>query len=339
MPLLFAGALLLLGLLPVFAFLLALILLDSYKLVRLRLVARVIVAGGVAAVASLVVNHQLEIGAEINGVMLTRYVAPVIEEVLKGSIIVLLIARNRAGFLVDAAIFGFAVGAGFAAVENIHYFAALRDPSLPLWLVRGFGTAVMHGSVTAIMAIIAKQLEETRGGARFWTFVPGLLVAVILHSAFNHFFFSPTLTTVLILVILPALFVAIFHLSEGRTRDWLGTGFDADAELLELIGSGKIAEDRIGAYLQELRQRFPPTAVADMLCLLRLRVELSIRAKGILLARQSGFELPRDPETEARFAELRFLEHSIGRTGLLAMSPLFHFSDRDLWQFHMIEKG
>jgi len=70
-----------------------------------------------------------------------------------------------------------------------------------------------------------------------------------------------------------------------------------------------------------------------------LRVELSIRAKGILLARQSGFELPRDPETEARFAELRFLEHSIGRTGLLAMSPLFHFSDRDLWQFHMIEKG
>ncbi len=43
MPILHAGALLLLGLLPVFAFLLALILLDSYKLVRMRLVAQVIV--------------------------------------------------------------------------------------------------------------------------------------------------------------------------------------------------------------------------------------------------------------------------------------------------------
>lgn len=336
MPFLHAGALLLLGLLPVFAFLLALILLDSYKLVRMRLVAQVIVAGGVAAVASLFFNHQLEVGAGIGDATLTRYIAPVIEEILKGSVIVFLIARNRVGFLVDAAIFGFAVGAGFAAVENINYFASLRDLSVPLWLVRGFGTAVMHGSVTAILALLSKQLEETRGGTRLWIFLPGLLVATALHSAFNHFFFTPAVTTVLILVVLPALFVAIFHISENRTRDWLGTGFDADTELLELISSGKVAEDRIGAYLQELHERFPPTVVADMLCLLRLRLELSIRAKGILLARQSGFELPADPETGARFAELHYLEHSIGKTGVLAMSPLFHFSDRDLWQYHMV---
>ena len=76
-----------------------------------------------------------------------------------------------------------------------------------------------------------------------------------------------------------------------------------------------------------------------MVCLLRLRLELSIRAKGILLARQAGFDVPPDPDMEGRFAELRFLEHGIGRTGLLAMSPLFHFSDRDLWQYHMIGKG
>jgi len=75
-----------------------------------------------------------------------------------------------------------------------------------------------------------------------------------------------------------------------------------------------------------------------MVCLLRLRLELSIRAKGILLARQSGFEVPPDPDMEGRFTELKFLERSIGRTGLLALSPLFHFSDRDLWQYHMIAK-
>ena len=68
------------------------------------------------------------------------------------------------------------------------------------------------------------------------------------------------------------------------------------------------------------------------------RIKASIRAKGILIARQSGFEVPADPDMEGRFAELKFLEHSIGRTGLLAMSPLFHFSDHDLWQYHMIGK-
>ncbi len=41
---------------------------------------------------------------------------------------------------------------------------------------------------------------------------------------------------------------------------------------------------------------------------------------------------------EGRFEELRSLEDTIGRTGLLVLSPLIHFSDRDLWQYHMIGK-
>ena len=91
-----------------------------------------------------------------------------------------------------------------------------------------------------------------------------------------------------------------------------------------MMSAGRASDSRIGAYLEELRERFPPPTVVDMVCLLRLRLELSIRAKGILIARQAGFEVPPDPDMEGRFAELRFLEDSIGRTGLLAMSPLFH---------------
>ena len=336
MALLFAGFRILIGLLPVFAFLLTLILLDSFKLVKLRTVASLIAAGGVAAVASLFVNRQLGIVFALDLATLARYVAPVIEEILKSSIIVYLIARHRVAFLVDAAIVGFAVGAGFAAVENIHYFVALSNDSVALWVVRGFGTALMHGSVSAIVAIISTQLAETRGGPHPWVFLPGLALAIVLHSSFNHFFIAPTLTTVLILVVLPAFFVAVFHFSERQTREWLGTGFDTDAELLEMISEGRASDSRIGAYLEELRQRFPPPTVVDMVCLLRLRLELSIRAKGMLIARQAGFEVPPDADMEGRFAELHFLEHSIGRTGLLAMSPLFHFSDRDLWQYHMI---
>jgi RsiW-degrading membrane proteinase PrsW (M82 family) len=337
--LLFAGFQILLGLLPVFAFLLALILLDSFKLVKPRTVTGLIAAGGLAAVTSLIVNRQLGIMFSLDGDTLSRYVAPVVEELLKGAVVVFLIARHRVAFLVDAAIIGFAVGAGFAAVENIHYFVALEENSIALWVIRGFGTALMHGSVSAILAISSKQMVETRGGPHPWVFLPGFVLATLLHSAFNHFFIAPTMTTVLILLVLPVFFVGVFHFSESRTREWLGTGFDTDAELLEMINAGQASDSRIGAYLKELRERFPPPTVVDMVCLLRLRLELSIRAKGILLARQAGFDVPPDPDMEGRFEELRFLEHSIGRTGLLAMAPLFHFSDRDLWQYHMIGKG
>jgi RsiW-degrading membrane proteinase PrsW (M82 family) len=328
-----------LGLLPVFSLLVALILLDSFKLVRLRLVVSLIVFGGAAALAGLAANTALRAAIGLDEVLLARYLAPVIEELAKGSVVVLLTVRHRVGFLVDAAIVGFSVGAGFAAVENLHYLRVLDDPNIALWIVRGFGTALMHGSVTAIMAIVSRQLADLHGATPLWVFLPGLAMAIVLHSVFNHFFIAPTVSTALILVALPAFFVAVFRVSERRTRDWLGTGFDTDAELLEAIVSGRAsASSRIGGYLGELREKFPPATVVDMVCLLRLRLELSIRAKGILLAREAGFEMPADPDMEARFAELRHLEQTIGRTGLLALSPLFHFSDRDLWQHHMLGK-
>ena len=331
-----AGVRILLGLLPVFSFLIVLIFLDSYELVRPRQVATIIGAGAVTAVASLSLNHLILDHTSIEPSSLVRYIAPAIEELIKGSVIVYLLVRNRIGFLVDAAIFGFAVGAGFALVENPSYFLVLDNPSLALWVVRGFGTAVMHGGVTAIFAMIAKVLADRRLGAHAWIFLPGFAVAWSLHSIFNHFFFSPYASTVLILVLLPIFFITAFHFSEKRTRDWLGVGFDTDAELLELIGEGRISESRIGVYLKELRDRFSPTTVVDMLCLVRLRAELSIRAKGVLLAREAGFNLPPDPEMDERLTEIEYLEEAIGPTGLLSLHPVRHMSDRELWQINAL---
>ena len=331
-----AGARLLLGLLPVLVFLVALVLLDSFKLMRPRRVVVLLAAGGGIAIAGLALNRVLADPLGLDRVQVARYLAPTVEELLKSIPVIALVARRRVGFLVDAAIAGFAVGAGFAAVENLHYFVALGPSSLVLWVVRGFGTALMHGSVTAIMAVLAKLLADRHGCSRAWVYVPGLVLAVALHSLFNHFLLSPSVSTVMLLIAIPVFFVALFHFSELRTRDWLGAGFDSDQELLELIHSGQITTSRIGAYLAELTGRFPPTVVVDMLCLLRLRLELSIQAKGMLLMREAGFPVKPDPEVEAKFAELRFLEHSIGPTGLLAMAPFFHFSDRDLWQYHVL---
>ena len=338
MVLIEAGVRILLGLLPVFLFLVVLILLDSYKLVRPLRVVVLIAAGALAAAISLWLNGLVFDRTDIDERLLVRYIAPTIEELFKGTVIVLLLLQRRIGFLVDAAIFGFAVGSGFALVENPSYFVILGDRSLALWVVRGFGTAVMHGGVTAIFAMVSKVLADRHGGPHPWVFIPGLLVASCLHSLFNHFFFSPYASTVLILIVLPPFFITAFHLSERRTRDWLGVGFDTDAELLELIGEGRISESRIGAYLEELQERFPPTTVADMLCLVRLRAELSIRAKGVLLAREAGFNLPPDPEMDDRLAEVDYLEQTIGPTGLLSLHPVRHMSDRELWQINALAR-
>lgn len=326
----------LLGLLPVCCFLGALVYLDSYKLVPMRWILGTIGAGCIAGVLS----YPLNVGArellDIEFLTLTRYVAPFIEEALKALIIVALVRSNRVGFLVDAAIFGFAVGAGFAIFENLYYLQAAPNMLLGTWIVRGFGTAIMHGGATAIFAIVTHTLmgqHPTKGRALL---LPGFLVASIVHSIFNHFFFAPIVNTLIILASLPLLLTIVFQQSERSVTEWLGMGFDADTELLELINSGEFSTSKVGMYLHSLKQKFEGPVVVDLLCYLRLHTELSIRSKGLLMMREQGFMDKAGEETREKLEELKFLESSIGTTGLLAIKPFMRMSQKDLWQFYML---
>ena len=326
----------LMGLAPVAFFLAALVLLDSYKLVRLRVVIAVVGCGMVVAAASYGLNGFLLEHTGLDFTAFTRYVAPLAEELLKALVIVALIRMNRVGFLVDAAILGFAVGTGFAMVENLQYMRLVPDAGLGTWLARGFGTAIMHGGSTAIFAVATLATLERKPLSV--AVLPGYAIAVVLHSLYNHFFLSPLLSTVGIAIAFPLLLNAVFTRSEAAVGDWLGKGFDADTEMLGLIDSGRLSDSPVGKYLHELKEKFQGPVVADLLCYLRLYTELALRAKGILMMRESGFEVPVDDATRERFAELRYLEGSIGRTGLLAIQPMLHMSHKDLWQLYMIGK-
>jgi len=328
----------LVSLLPVLCFLGALLLLDSYKLVSLRAVIAAVAGGAVVAGAGYFLNGWILGSTGLEMGPYSRYVAPLVEELLKGLIIVALIRASRIGFLVDAAIFGFGVGAGFAIIENLHYLTLVREASMGLWIVRGFGTALMHGGVTALFAVMGLAMLEKSRGAGWRSFFPGYAMAVVMHSGFNHLLANPKAATLATLLVLPPVFYLVFRQSEKAVGEWLGQGFDADTEMLGLINSGRLTDSPIGLYLHTLKDRFQGPVVADLLCYLRLYTELALRAKGILMMRESGFEVPVDEETRAKFEEMRYLEGSIGRTGLLALKPMLHMSHKDLWQLYMIGK-
>lgn len=327
---------LLVGFLPVLLFLGALILMDSYKLVSRRAVLQAIGIGCLAAAAALLANRLALTGLRLDPLILRRYAAPLVEEILKALYVVLLIRAHRVGFMVDAGIQGFAVGTGFALVENVYYAGTLGSFHPLLWIVRGLGTAIMHGSTTAMVAILAKDLTDRHGSQALHWFLPGLLLGVGLHSFFNHLLLNPLLTTALLLLTMPLLLLAVFERSEKATRHWLGSNLDSDVELLELLLSERMADSRVGRYLDSLRAHLPGPVVADLLCLLRIHLELSLSAKGILLARSAGIRIPADAHVRANFEELRFLERSVGPTGRLALQPFMRISSRELWQLYML---
>ena len=330
----------LVALLPVLVFLGALLWLDSYKLLAPSTVVAVIGAGALVAVATYPLSAWLLGHLDLDLTEFSRYVSPISEELLKGLVVVALVRMHRIGFLVDAAIHGFAIGAGFALAENLYYLHLAGDAGMGTWIVRGFGTALMHGGTTALFAVMGLARSERADRPSVANFLPGFAVAVLLHSGFNHLSRAPFLASAATVLVLPPMTWLVFERSERSLRDWIGQGFDADARLLELIGSGAFADSAPGRYLSSLQRTLPGALLADALCYLRLYSELSLRAKGVLMLRENGFEAPPlDEDTRAKFAELRYLENSIGATGLRALRPVLQLRQRELWQLYMLEGG
>jgi RsiW-degrading membrane proteinase PrsW (M82 family) len=327
------------ALLPVLVFLAVLLLMDSFKLVPFRAVSVALLAGALSALAALAIHFWLLAETDLSTRVLTRYIAPVTEEIVKAVYVVIVLRQRRLGFLVDAALVGFSVGTGFALVENLEYLRTVTDSRLILWLVRGFGPAILHGAMTALFAILLKSLSDRYPGRAAMTIPAALALPVAIHSLFNHFPMPPVVATCVLLVLVPAVVTIVFERSERATREWVGEGLDLDVELLNLVTSPEFGRTRLGKYLSELKERFPGPVVADMFCLLRVELELAIRAKGMLMAREAGLELPADPDVKARLSELRYLQGSIGSTGLLALAPLRVASDRDEWHSYLLAQA
>lgn len=325
------------ALLPVVGFLATLFFMDSFKLVPPRWIGFALAAGAAAALASYAAWPTLLLSGLSDDAAM-RYLAPCVEEILKAAVVVLLLLTGRAGFLVDAALLGFGIGAGFALTENVLYLATLSNASLALWLVRGFGTAMLHGGTTSIFAILARVLADRYPSRPYAVFLP-LLPAIAIHSAFNQLPLPPAALTGVILIVLPLLLVVVFDRGERATREWMGAGMDLDIEVLQLVSSEHFSLTRFGQYLQELRERFPAVVVADMYCLLRLELELSVQARALVMARDAGLELRADDDLAASLAERDYLQRSIGRTGLLALRPLQVTSMRDRFHRHVLTQS
>jgi len=328
-----------LALLPVLLFLVGLVQLDGYKLVRLRMMLALVAAGAVAAGVSFLINNAAYAHFPWGFQAYSRYASPWIEESLKAALLIFLIRTRRVGLPVDAAIAGFAIGTGFALVENLYYLTSRPHTALPVQVIRGFGTAIMHGGTAAVLAMISNTLYERRPSGGLHLLLPGLLAAVALHTGFNYLLARPALATLATLLVLPFVIYLVFDHSEQILRDWIEVDLESDIKLLESISAGTFLGSNSGLYLQALRDRFGGEDLADMLCYLRVHGELAVRAKGILLLRESGLpEPPMDAETREKLAELSHLEHAIGKAGVVALRPLLMATGKEVWQLSLLRQ-
>ena len=321
------------SLLPVLLFLLLLLYLDSFKLIKWGLLIISALWGVSSSISTYGLNTYLLSAFHISSNDYSIFIAPVVEEGLKLLFILVLFYTSRLGFMIDAAIYGFSAGLGFALFENSFYAYSMEVISSGVWIVRGLGTAIMHGGTTSVFAISLMAFSNEKARINCWQFFISFIVIVLIHSLYNSFIISPLISALVVFVFMGVLHYLVFVLSESRIRNWLDMEFDSEVSLLSSIRQGKLLESRAGAFVKEATTKFEPLIIVDMLAYLSLYLELSIKAKSRLLLKESGLALPSMHKERAQFSELKQLEKNIGKTGKLALSPVLRNSKRDIWKW------
>ena len=327
----------LIALLPVIVLIVVLHRLDSHRLLGTRFMLRVFLAGGLIAILCSLVNALALHFWTVEFTHYTRYVGPLIEETLKALVLVYLFRSNRIGFLIDAGILGFTVGAGFSFVENLYYLGQVHDAHYAVWMVRGFGTAIMHGGATALFAIISEVMTERHLKMNPLLYVPGLIVAFLLHSIFNHFPVSPILATAVTLLILPTILFLLFERNEATIHNFLEMDFAAHRRLLRQIQHGEFSGCEAGRFLHDMQQKLAAPVADEMIRYFCLHTELVLSAESILLAREKGIDINIGGEIQSKLREMHELEAHIGTAGLRALRPHLQFTAKDMWEIHLLE--
>jgi len=325
----------LIGLLPVLLFLVILNSMDVFKILNIKRILIVIAFGSVAALLSYLENNQL-LGI-FSDWTVTHLFAPIIEETLKFGFIIYLFYKNKIGFLSDALILGFAAGTGFSLVENIFYLNYLGSENIMIWIIRGFGTAIMHGATTGIVSIVAQTFISKYGSSVKYLLL-ALIPGIIIHSLFNFFIFTPFIQTVLQIVSLPIIIYFVFSKSESLLKEWMESQFESEFELLQKMKLGRIDDTRVGKYIMQIKDQFPAEVIFDMLAYIQLYTELSIKAKGLLLMKESGFPVEKDEELTNKLKELNYLSSHIGKTGMRTLFPVINIKNIDLWKLEWLKE-
>ncbi|HLA64109.1 MAG TPA: PrsW family intramembrane metalloprotease, partial [Rhodothermales bacterium] len=192
------------------------------------------------------------------------FVAPVVEESLKGAALLALVLRRRDEFdgPVDGIVYGALVGLGFAMTENALYYveafvAGGAGGATGLFLIRGLFAGFGHPLYTSMTGIgLGLALAGKRGPRRIILPVVGLLTGITLHFLWN---LSATaaentnggsIVAVYFGLMLPALIAWLIFATRARRRE----GRLIAEHLAADVAAGLLAAD-LHAELGTLRGR------------------------------------------------------------------------------------
>ncbi len=233
---------------------------------------------------ALVVNDATVALGLLNADRVTHVSGPVIEELLKAVILVVLVRRPQFRYLVDGALYGIAVGIGFALSENLFiYLPASGSAVLGTAISRVLSTSLMHATASGLVGIALGRSRRAAPRKGMPGAATGLVLAIVLHLAYNNV--VGRLDGHVLLLVAVGLgsggsLLVVWFIQQGLTdekRRFARTlGLQSDVSSGERQAVQQLGQTSMEQILAELEGFFGPHNVAQIRRLLVLQANLGI---------------------------------------------------------------
>ena len=327
------------SLIPIIVYIIFIYKIDHFALISIKRLLVLVLSGMLTALACFGLFRLTD--RVISGGC-ADVVHPIIEELVKSIPLLILAFRKRIAFFIDSVICGAAVGGGFSFLENIFYLVLGDSVDLSTGLFRGLEVALIHMGCSAIIAagmmMVVRQTERKRSRMPMSTndiikTTALFVVALAFHVFHNMFQFTPIMQFFWVLSVMIGMIAVVYFYDIDMTHRWLDKGLDMQINLLRSIEGGHLLNTPTGTFLESVKELFPPNVYFDIICYVRLLIELSVAAKTRFMLHEVGMDEPLEANKKelymSQFVELSELEKNIGPSAKMTIAPIVKLSPAD----------
>jgi RsiW-degrading membrane proteinase PrsW (M82 family) len=312
---------------------------NLYSTSQIKSVALCFGWGLISFLIAAQINTFIMLEARIDSRTLGRYIAPITEEIIKAAFLIYLARRRSFNYFVDGAIYGFAIGIGFAVVENYRYITNYPVNALAIAAGRVLSTNLIHATGSAIIGVMLGLTRFQKDiFRRVLFFGAGLALAILIHGGFNNIVSSAGadprliyLYAILIGFSGAAFIMWLIHLGLKEERGWID-------EMLGVADQVTRGESRMvlrlaeaGVLLTPIVERFGKQKAAQIGRLLAVQAQLGILRKTAQTLPDERMRQDAEVQISALREEMALLRNRIGIYPMLYLRGIFPNEDYSVW--------
>jgi len=273
--------------------------------------------------------------------VLVRFTAPVLEEILKGAILLYLIRRADFTYFVDGAIYGFTTGIGFAVFENIEYVTHNPTAALGLAIARVFSTNFIHATACGSIGIALgySRFEHSGSWRRVTTLLMSVVVAMGLHITFNNLVNNGAPLFLAVIVGLSGFGIIIYVILRGmkELQGWVTEELKEEKGVTSNEASIVDRFKNVDTILEPFAKRFGPEKAELAREMLLWQAQLGIHRKTAEKHQDEKMRQAAQAQVEELRHKMEGNRKKLGWYCMLQLRGIFPEDGDPWWEMHAIE--